>query len=87
MKTFTQRVIKGWETLLKNHHNKNILLVTHAGVIRAIFTEALNINHQSTLSFNIEYAHLSRLHYYTDGAYSLRFHGLSHSNNGVHVEY
>jgi len=83
VKEFTQRVIKGWGILLNNHQHKNILLITHAGVIRAIFTKALEISHQSTLSFNIEYAHLSRLHHYTDGVYSLRFHGVSHAKNGI----
>ncbi len=78
MKTFTQRVKQGWQAMLAKYKNQNILLITHAGVIRAILTEALKINHQSALSFNIEYAHLSQLHYYPDGVYSLRSHGASH---------
>jgi len=78
MQAFTQRVKQGWQTMLAEHKNQNILLITHAGVIRAIFTDTLNISHQSALSFNIEYAHLSQLHYYPDGIYSLRSHGISH---------
>jgi len=78
MQVFTQRVTQGWKVLLNNHSDKRILLVTHAGVMRAIFTEALHISHQSALSFNIEYAHSSQLHYYPDGVYSLRSHGISH---------
>lgn len=77
MQAFTQRVKQGWQALLDNHAKKRILLITHAGAIRVILTESLNISHQSALSFNIEYAHLSQLHYYPDGVYSLRSHGIS----------
>lgn len=76
MQAFTQRVTLGWKTLLSKHANKRILLMTHAGVMRAIFTHTLNISHLSALSFNFEYAHLSQLHYYPDGVYSLRSHGI-----------
>ncbi len=78
MQAFTQRVKQGWQALLSNHANKRILLITHAGVIRSILTETLNISYQSALSFNIEYAHLSQLHHYPDDVYSLRSHGISH---------
>jgi len=78
IKTFTQRVKQGWQAMLTKHKSQNILLITHAGVIRAVLSEALKISHQSTLSFNIEYAHSSQLHYYPDGVYSLRSHGTSH---------
>ena len=77
MKAFTQRVMQGWQAMLEKYKNQNILLITHAGVIRAVLTEALKISHQSALSFNIEYAHSSQLHYYPDGVYSLRSHGIS----------
>ena len=78
MSDFTQRIKKGWQALLAEYENSNVLLITHAGVIRTVLTEALKMSHQSALSFNIEYAHLSQLHYYSDGVYSLRSHGLSH---------
>ena len=78
MKAFTFRVLQGWQAMLAKHKSQNILLITHAGVIRAVLSEALKISHQSTLSFNIEYAHSSQLHYYPDGVYSLRSHGTSH---------
>jgi len=77
MIAFAQRVKQGWQTLLKKHENGNILLITHAGVIRSILADTLNISYQSTLRFNIEYAHLSQLHHYPDGIYSLRSHGIS----------
>ncbi len=77
MISFVQRVKQGWQELLKNHENCNILLITHAGVIRSILADTLNISHQSALSFNIEYAHISQLHYYPDGIYSLRSHGIT----------
>ena len=77
MQAFSQRVKQGWQALLSKHANKRILVITHAGVIRSILTETLNISYQSALSFNIEYAHLSQLHHYPDGVYSLRSHGIS----------
>ena len=77
MSDFTQCIKKGWQALLAEYENSNVLLITHAGVIRTVLTEALKMSHQSALSFNID-AHLSQLHYYSDGVYSLRSHGLSH---------
>ena len=78
MTAFIQRIKQAWQVLLEQHTNCNILLITHAGVIRSILADTLNISHQSTQRFNIEYAHLSQLHYYPDGIYSLRSHGIAH---------
>ncbi|MCK5725692.1 MAG: histidine phosphatase family protein [Thiotrichaceae bacterium] len=73
---FQQRVIKAWKTLLKNHQNKKILLITHAGVIRILLSHCLDIPLKNTQTFEIRHAHYLRLAYYHDDTYSFISHGL-----------
>ena len=72
LKNFNKRVAEGLHAQLKLHQGKSILIITHSGVIRSILTMALNISNQSALKFNIDYAQLTRLHYYTDNEFSLQ---------------
>jgi len=89
MQHFIERVQAGWQTLLDDyakptlHKRQSILLITHAGVIRNILAHTLKIPHASTLSFDISYARFTRLHYYPDGVYSLREHGVQRVENRV----
>ncbi len=76
MREFVSRVDLGLKSILDEHKNDSILLVTHAGVMRVILAKALDITHQSALRFTLGYARLTRLHYYPDGVYSLCSHGL-----------
>jgi len=75
MQTFFQTVQLGLREVLKEHANKSILLITHAGVIRTILSNTLEISTQSVLKFNIGYAQMNRLHCYPDGHYSLEYLG------------
>jgi len=68
---FIERIKTNWNKLLADYSGQSILVITHAGVIRAILGHTLQINALSTLRFTIDYARLSRLHYYPDGIYSL----------------
>ena len=72
MQAFIQRVSKGWNRLLRNQAGKSVLLITHSGVIRALLAQTLQITAAQVLSFSLDYAHLSRLHYYPDGVYALK---------------
>ena len=72
---FCERVHQGWEELLETYSEHSILLMTHAGVIRCILANALNITYKSTLAFEIGYAKYTRLHGYPDQVYSLVEHG------------
>ena len=75
MRDFYSRVQTGLKDVLAEYKNQSILLVTHGGVIRSILSKALDIDSLSVLKFNIEYAHLTRLHYYADDQFSLQFLG------------
>jgi len=76
---FVERVEQGLQGVLEAHKNQSILLITHAGVIRSILAKALDISLLSTQKFTINYASLSRLHYYADGNVSLQFHGVGNT--------
>lgn len=75
MQSFYKRVSKGVDEILDTYQNKSILLITHAGVIRTILANALEINTLSVQKFNIGYAQMSRLHCYPDGHFSLEYLG------------
>ena len=64
-RTFHQRVIKAWDqlqdTLLAQESAQTILVVTHAGVIRSIFADFLQIPLQHSLSLTIDPLSLSCL--------------------------
>jgi len=75
MSAFSERVLAGLDNILNTYQNQSILLVTHGGVIRTVLSHALDISSLSVLKFNISYAQMSRLHYYSDGHYSLQFMG------------
>lgn len=72
MQDFYVRVEEGLSEVLATYKNQSILLITHGGVIRSILAKALDIKTHSVLKFNIEYAHLTRLHHYSDGNFSLQ---------------
>lgn len=77
MQHFIQRVESAWQQLLHAYTGQSLLLLTHAGVIRVILANALQIPYQRTQCFEIEYAHFSRLRHYPDGVFSLRAHGVN----------
>lgn len=76
MIAFIKRVNQGWLELIKQYQGQSILVLTHAGVIRCILANTLNIPYKSTLAFNIGYAKYTRLHCYPDQVYSLVEHGV-----------
>lgn len=59
--TFRQRVKSAWEQLLSRHQNQHILIVTHAGVMRTLFTMILGLPGDQNFQIKIPHACLSRL--------------------------
>ena len=57
---FSRRIIPAWQSLLNKYSRQHILLITHAGVIRMIFSHALGIPLANTFNIQINHACLSR---------------------------
>jgi len=58
---FQQRVLAAWEELLLDHPQRHLLVVTHAGCIRIILAQVLNMPLQSIPRLAVPYAGLSRI--------------------------
>jgi len=71
MADFVRRIQSACTQLLIEQQGKSILLLTHAGAIRAVLADALDIDYRSTLKFNVEHAKINRLRAYPDGEFSL----------------
>ena len=77
MADFVFRIQTACTQLLLKHQGKSILLLTHAGVIRAVLADALGIDYRNTQKFNIGYAKINRIRSYPDGEFSLLSWGCS----------
>lgn len=60
VKDFSQRIEQAWETLLKAHQGKRILLVCHGGVMRVLLQQLLLMAPEGMNRFAIPYAAMSR---------------------------
>ena len=58
---FCERVRAAWQDLLLRHEGRHVLLVAHAGVIRAVLAEVLALPMQNLYRMNISSAGLSRV--------------------------
>lgn len=63
---FTQRIQQAWERLLTDHAGRNILVVTHAGVIRFLFSLLLAIPTRQSLQIEVPHACLTRFKCFED---------------------
>lgn len=79
MEDFIIRVQQGWDELQTQYAGQQVLLLTHAGVIRVVLARVLDILYQKTLRFEVGYAQMSRIRIYPDGETSLLGHGLPHA--------
>jgi alpha-ribazole phosphatase len=52
LEDFYLRVKSAWQLLLTKHHNENILLVTHGGVIRMILAQVLGLDWKNEKLYN-----------------------------------
>ncbi len=75
MGEFVARVTQAWESLLSAQQGRHVLLVCHAGVIRAVLGLVLGISPQNLLRIQIDYASLSRIKIGNDQPPALVFHG------------
>lgn len=75
MAEFVARVARSWETLLETQRGRHVLLVCHAGVIRAVLATVLGITPKNLFRVQIDYASLSRFKVVNDRAPTLIFHG------------
>jgi len=58
---FQTRVLFAWQQLLQRYQGKNILLITHAGVIRIILAKILALDIEHSFKLKIAYACVSRV--------------------------
>ena len=61
LQNFSQRTVNAWQEILQIHRGKQILLITHAGVIRTLLAHALGTPTPNTFTINISHACLSQL--------------------------
>ena len=58
---FEQRVLAGWDDLLKQHRGKHILLVGHGGMMRVILAHVLGMPREHMFRLSVKYAAISRI--------------------------
>lgn len=61
MAAFMARVARAWEALLVARQGRHVLVVCHAGVIRAVLAAVLGMTPEKLFRIQIGYASLSRL--------------------------
>ena len=74
---FIGRIRQGWEEVLVKHAGQKILIVTHAGVIRALLSLLLGIPAVQSLQLDVPHACLTRFSCFHDGGgnfIQLNFH-------------
>ena len=64
---FSARVHAGWEALLAEHAGQKLLVVTHAGVMRALFAQLFNMPVSQSFQLDIPHACLTRFSCFDDG--------------------
>lgn len=73
---FQQRVEQAVQQLIKQHPEKTVLVVCHAGVIKAALASALRIDHQRCnwlTSLQIDYASLNAISYWEQDNATVHF--------------
>lgn len=60
LRFFQQRIETAWQQLLKNQQGKSVLVVTHAGVIRALLSLVLKMPLVQTFAIAVNHAGFSR---------------------------
>jgi len=59
---FRQRVTRAWQDITSTHNEKHILIVAHAGVIRAVLTYILNTPVENMFRIHVPNASITRIH-------------------------
>ncbi len=63
---FRSRVLKAFHEIAENNKGNNVLLVTHAGVIRVVLMHVLGMQDENLFRLNVDYASISRIRIYSD---------------------
>ena len=63
---FRSRVLKAFHEISEANKGENLLLVTHAGVIRVILMHVLGMQDENLFRLNVDYASISRIRIYSD---------------------
>jgi alpha-ribazole phosphatase/probable phosphoglycerate mutase len=80
---FLSRINQSWENLIKIHSGKHILVITHGGVIRSLFTLLLGLPVERMFNLQVDHAGLTRFqcfHDSPDNFVKLIFHNLTSSD-------
>ncbi|MEW7977932.1 MAG: alpha-ribazole phosphatase family protein [Candidatus Sedimenticola endophacoides] len=72
---FITRVAAAYDEALSLHRGKHLLIVAHAGVIRAIIARELKAPPEALFRMHVETAHLSRIRIDGERPPTLMFHG------------
>lgn len=78
--TFENRINQAWNNLIHSQPDKHLLLITHAGVIRTMFSLLLNLPISHAFKIQIDHAGLTRFQCFYEGNehhISLCFHNKS----------
>ncbi len=74
---FQSRINRAWKKLLTDHQDKKVLVITHAGVIRCLFTLLLDLPHSKLFNLQVDHGSLTQFHCFHDNPenfVSLAFH-------------
>lgn len=74
---FSNRVLAAWQRSLENFRGKRLLVVTHGGPIRSLFSSLLQIPVTNSLQIDVPHACLTRFSYFQgrdEGYAQLNFH-------------
>lgn len=58
---FRSRVLKAFKEILREYKGKNILIITHSGVIRIILMNILGMQDESMFRLSVDYASFSKV--------------------------
>ncbi|MCW8931598.1 MAG: histidine phosphatase family protein [Gammaproteobacteria bacterium] len=61
LEDFTQRVVQSWESLLKGYQGQHLLVVAHAGVIRAVIAHVLHSEMLGMYKISVENGKICRI--------------------------
>ena len=63
---FQSRIKQAWNTAMSAHQHKHILVITHAGVIRCLFTLWLNVPADKIFNLQVDHASLTQFQCFHD---------------------
>ncbi|AEF99776.1 histidine phosphatase family protein [Methylomonas methanica] len=63
---FSARIRRAWDELVSRHRGQTVLVVTHAGVIRALYSQLLGIPPQHSFQIDVPHACLTRFNCFDD---------------------